>query len=393
MPFRDELGQALAELYEAKKPEGFTRIVGGEIDSGKINVDAFSLKELAEATRYPRTIAERARMIDAKEAVDFTTFPTITQKVIQQMTIPGYDMVAHQSSRCCMEIPETEGVETLRYPGLTTFGSLKQRAWTGKYTEATAAEKYVQRNVPQPWGRIVSLKDVDIMRDRVGLLKLRATAIGTAAGNVEEKEFFYALSDVGTNLDVDHTTYAYYPAGTQTAIYSTSTTADTDGMTPRNSAKTSNALSDATDVQNADALLALQTDENGDPIQIYATRLICPRALAPTARKIRAGFIADKSKNGGVVPTSYVGGFGDDQADFDIVATPFLDLLSTSTWFWGAPERAFIRAVVYPLQTLAEEIGAPHPKYMEEDVVFQARARWLKVTMALDYRYVVKSTS
>lgn len=383
---------SLREFYEAKGAEEFRRAIQTHISDCKPEeLRQFSLRELAEAIHGGKLPATPEAFM---EAADHTTFPTITGEVIQRMVISEYDSYPRTSQRCCVDVPGVVDVQTLRVPGLFQKGAMERRKPGGFYDESEIKELYVQKDVGDPFGRILSIKYEDIRWDRTGTLLQRAQmAIGREAAMTEEKEFWYVFADAGTKLG-DVAQYAYYPAGTRTAIYSTTTTADSTGQTPRYTSHTSNALADMTDVQNTDSYLAKQTDLNGNPINVPATNLIVPRALAVTARKIRATLSADVQKTGGVVPTSFVGGFGNDGTyDFDIVVEPLLDTLSTSNWWWGNPKMQFYRFTVRELGVIVAQLSQPHPDYMKRDVVAQIRGHWHKVTMALDYRYVCKSAS
>jgi len=384
-------------LYEAKKPEGFRRVMLEAIRDEKFNPARFSIRELAEATNYPwqnvhGAIAGRLEGHPRFEAVDFTSFPTITTEVITRKMLPEYDLIPSVSSSLCVEIPsETEHV---RVPGFTDPGAMLQRGPGGYYDETDMTEIWMEFDIPQPYGRLISLKKEDIQFDRTGTILTKAATIGRGAKWLEEREFFCTFADAGTAIGlIDGTAYAYYPKGTRTAMYTTGTSDDTNGITPRYTSYGSNALSDATDVQNADSYLAKQTDVNGRNLMIPATHLIVPRTLGPTARKIRATMGADKRKTGGVTPTSYTGGHGDDQDDFTIISSPILDGLSTSTWYWGNPRMQFARFVLTPLTVDSVTLPLDNPDRLKRDIVFVARAAWRKKTVSLDYRCVIKNTA
>jgi len=388
---------SLRDMYEAKGGPQFTRLVCEELranrdDSTKgINPDRFSLLEMAEATKFPWCQDVHNRMLMGKEAIDMTTFPTITEEVIQSFLIPGWGRVKDVASKLIgLEFPCTD--DPIRVAGMTDPGGLLQRPPGGEYAETEMAEMYVQLNWQNPFGRIISLKDWDIKKDRTGQLKTRAASIGQAAAETEQKEVFYVLADAGTKLD-QHACYAYYPAGTRTAIYSTTITADTTGQTPRYTDVGTNVLADISDVQAADAYLAKQTNNRGDPIQAIATKLIVPRAKGPVARAIRRQMLVEKGKKGasGAILSAFAGGVGVEDEDFEVIASPYLDALSTDDWYWGAPERQFVRAVFYPLETETVTLGPQNTEYLRRDTVFVCRVRWLKRTFALDYRYVILS--
>lgn len=391
-------GQALRELYEANGADAFQRGMLEKIRQDQKFRDAlirdFSIRELAEATGYvwKRDKITRLAMnpgLMLHEAVDWTTFTVITQEVLSGMYIRGFDEVPGISGNLCEEVP-SGGMDTVTIPAYFQTGSLKQRLPGQDYEEATLGVKYVRVSMLEPaqnasdCGRLMTLKEEDIFFDRTGTIKSAAQGFGRAVRQQEETEFFNRVSDA--------TGYkTWYPLGTQATLYTTGTTADTTGVTARCNKTAANALADYTDVQIADAQLALMTDERGMRIHIIGKELVCPRALEQTAHLAQIQLTGVGKGGVDQVSTTIIAGLGmANNRTFNAYSTPYLDANAVGTWYWGDFRAQFVRIVVWPGEVMAESIPPTAEWYIKNNVVFVTRGRWWKRTTARDYRYVIQ---
>ena len=148
-----------------------------------------------------------------------------------------------------------------------------------------------------------------------------------------------------------------------------------------NNIKSSNALADWTDLDNAYAEFINMTDEGGEPLYVEPTALLVPVALRGTANHIVKS--TEFEKDGMTVGNSY--------SHLAALASPYLDAQSATTLYVGDFKRQFVWHEVWPVQVLRARQDSDHA--FERDIVARFKARYLGGIAALDYRYVMKNTA
>jgi hypothetical protein len=131
-------------------------------------------------------------------------------------------------------------------------------------------------------------------------------------------------------------------------------------------------------------------DPQGDPIVISPKILLVPEALKTVANRLISNTM---------MPAARVGQtrVGDSQMEanpyanaFQVISSPFLDIVDSRTWYLGDFKSQFLLKQVYPLQVLVRR-DKTNDAAWERDVLVSTKVRWWEQVGATDYKYVVKS--
>ena len=239
-------------------------------------------------------------------------------------------------------------------------------------------------------GRRADLTIEMIRNDEGGKFLERLQKLGQIAAYTKEKLCAYALADSALSI-LGASVYAYYPEGTRVALYRT-----TAGSTKANyektvNKKTSNALADYTDVQNARGLFRAMTDDEGRRwgMNLGGTPVvIVPRTLEDAATKavLLTGLIDRNASDNQTVwngPAWLAG--------TKVIVSDLLDTISTSTWYYGFPAGGAFKwhSVREPFTEVAEY----NDRSITHDVVLAVKAGLHGGAGCIDDRYMVQSTA
>jgi hypothetical protein len=90
-----------------------------------------------------------------------------------------------------------------------------------------------------------------------------------------------------------------------------------------------------------------------------------------------------------------VGGTNNEKNPFanavEVIASPWLDVNSSITWYWGDFKKQFVKKIVFPLQVMVKDMSNNQDGF-ERDIIASYKVRHYTQVAATDFRFVVKST-
>jgi hypothetical protein len=321
----------------------------------------------------PEMKPEDFSIADIYESVGPSTFPIVTGTLISKKVMDAYELESKNLAR--LTTPFNSNLEIDKIPGMYHDGELQTIKPGGPYPHTgDIKEKYVTV-AGEKRGEILDITEESRKFDQTGLIMMRAAQYGERAAQDEEKRGMLTIQDVayqGVNY------YAWYPSGTRVAIYSTSTTAPHS-----QSNQVTNALADHTDLDAANKLLRLMKSDNGkDPINVMAKQMLVPVALEVTGKRL-------------IMNEVLVGGTNNEKNPFanavEVIASPWLDVNSSITWYWGDFKKQFVKKIVFPLQVMVKDMSNNQDGF-ERDIIASYKVRHYTQVAATDFRFVVKST-
>lgn len=366
--------QSVADLFEScTGPEirALTEKIVGAIRDEKVKLRP-SLKQMHEGL-----MEAKRRNQNMTEAIASGVFNVVTQNLVISGVMDGYGTIQRVGRSLVTEIA-TPNEESGKIVGFTEEATIEQVREGEEYKAAGFTDKYVTFE-NKKFGRHIPLTKEAIQFDKTGQVLDRARTLGVTLAEHEEETILKTIMDL--------TDYrAYYPAGTQTALYST-TAGESVNQTPKNNQQI-NALADWTDIDNSNKLLASKKKENGKPIPLASDNaILVPYALAATAEYVTKN-TADTRSNipaGSMVPQRIVVPGG-------TWASPFLDANSATEWYYGSFKRQFVLTRVWG--PLTEWIaGQGQVSMMLRDIFGTYLVSTFFGVRARDFRFVVKNTA
>lgn len=378
------LGLNIKRLVESTgSPQGAAEKIRDIIYSEDKNaarrvMQEFSLRECAEQLRREGMENVPLRHGHLAEAVNTTGFSVITSELISKKVMDAYQDQPKVLDE--LTTPFDSKVLVDRVPGTYLAGSLDDVAEGMGYSQdLDVKDKYVQIEGAKR-GKIINVTEEAILFDQTGTVMMRAANLGKLGAIDRDRRGIYTIMDIVVN-GVNY--YAWYPAGTRTAIWANAGGAGTQHVYDN---LIVDVLADFTDLDAANVLLGTIKDDNGDNIAVIANVLLVPRALETTAKRL----ILNSSMPGGansneinpfynsvkVIPTPIIDGSG--------------DTVATTNWWWGDFKSQFVEKRVYPMQVLRQAENSD--AMFEKDIIARYKVREYSQVGAVDYRFVVKST-
>jgi len=371
---------SMRRLYESGGELKFANTMIELINEGEVNGDNFSLKALWQAMGEP-TLREN-RSIDGpiietniSEALDTSAFPKITGALINKVIQQAYTLEQGVGDQLVTVIPSSVKDETI-----VGFGEdmvMEEVQENVGYNEGSLTEKYHKiKNTKK--GKIISLSEEAVKFDQTGQMVMRAKRIGASAKSDREKTIMNAVLGVTNSGELA----AWRPAGTAATLYSAASTDPYTTATQNNLAST--ALADDTDLDDAMALFAAFTDEQGLPMVINPTHLLTGLALRAIGYKICFSGQSSLVQSPAGTASIYTG--------TNAISSAFVDQLKSSTaWFYGDFKKQFVYTEVWPLQVFQAKPG--NDQEFERDVLFRFKARYYGGCGAVSNRYVVQGNA
>jgi len=348
---------------------------------------AGKFRELTEAKKDEKPLMkpEDFSIKEIHEAVNTSQFPIITGSLISKKVIQGFDEYPGIADQLVTKF--TSKLKTDTIPGAFLSGDLEDIPEGGGYPHSGDVEEFYVTIGGSKRGEILDITDEAIRFDQTGLIMLKAAKFGERAAKDREKGVIYTIMDAtvgGKNY------YAYYPAGTRTALYRTSdgTSSGVGGGVLYTNAIT-DTLADFTDIDAAEAEFDDIMDENGDPIDVMSSNMILltARALKGTASRLTRNQIMPANSGSSV-------GQHENNPYYNLktLFSPWIDKGNGSAyWYYGDFKRQFLEKVVIPLQVLTRKDDKNDAAW-ERDVIAQYKVRRFSKVGAIDHRYVVEST-
>jgi len=348
--------KATKALFESSGKTDFER--GNNL--GKRIVEGIKNKKIREADISIRMLHEE---------VTTSAFPIILGQVLFYMFLKAYQeapgigdklTTLYTSKVTDEKMPIAEGKSTIRevkesepYPHTGMI--------TERYVELSSAKR----------GEILDITEETIMEDRTGLIMRAAQQYGKWLKADKEVNILSTIQDL--------TGYkAWYPAGSQAALYSTGTTAPHFC-----SNQITNALANYTDLDAAYKLMGnmFHTSDKKVPIIVRPKYLLVPVALETTAKRLIKNSVNPGFANNEVNPFANMS---------EVLSSPHLDVNSTINWFWGDFQEQFLWKEVIPLQIIQRPPNTGDD--YERDVKYSYKFRYKGGCGAIDHRQVIKST-
>ncbi len=361
-----ELAEAYQKKFNPSDSDQGRRIANREIgnkvkellESKKLNPVQVSFRNLYEALVGP--ISSR----ELSEAGNLTSsaFPNIAGQIISKVLIDGYKEFPKEVDRLCRTVPSK--LKTSRVVGWSAIGFVQQVNEKENYPEIIPPDEKLQTIKNLKYGGLLSLTREDIFFDQTGELMDRARMIGERGAQKRAALIFAAVCD-GLGVPANGTALsggAVYTSGHVNLI-------------------TANPIGTA-GWEAARKKLLDQVDEQGEPIWVMGDKpiLVVGSTLLATAEKLQ------KNEHGDLGTANLDTNLA--QGQFDIVVNPYLP--STSSWWYGAPQRQFRWEEVWPLETFTR-VGQDTEDGFNSDTIQQFKLSFYGGAGAADYRYVIEN--
>lgn len=387
------LARDFARLYECKGKEATTRVLGEALKKKEILPHEFSFKALAEecveggrewvAGMDPRS---EGGLQEASQAVDSSAFSNITGQIVYSAIMDAYDQVPNTISSAIPVMPTRLSGEKI--PGISLLADNAEIVDEGEaYPTYGLSEDYIETPQTVKRGFIVPVTKEAIFFDRTNLVLQRASDVGTSMRTNKEKRAIDCLIDSDTGVVnrvvADHrhkwkgTSYASFQA-----------------TTPWVNIKTSNTLTDWTDIDNDNQLWANMTDPyTGEPIQINArTIIVCPETEM-VARSILTATLLQLGNAASTAPVMFgpnlVSGYSL-LSSAQLKARLSADSQATTHWYIADLAKAFVYMENWPI-TLSQQ-GAGSEDEFNRDIVVKFKASERGAYFVKNPRYVIKNT-
>jgi len=389
---------ALQEQLRAARKKMSEEQRKGEPDNREnMGLYGFSIREIAEALcgsewvnrlnpAYAGGRSLSAGGMDLSEAgaielfedvggVGVGSFLNITNTLLSSKIHEGYSNPLFIGDSLVTRVPTRLSGERI-----ATAGSIDEDAdivpEMDTYPTVGFGEHFIQTPSTLKRGLIVGVSREAIFFDQTGQVAQRAFSAGEVLGRNREKRIIDVVIGVSN---------PYSENGTALNTYLTS------GLYT-NSIGT-NELIDWTDVEGAQVNLWSHTDPaNTEPIVVVPDTIIVHSTKLWTARRIISA-VEIRTNTASAVQTTIAG--NPIPSGLRAVASPFADArftagtVLTTTWFFGAPRRAFLYMENWPLTVT--QAPANEPAEFEQDIVLRVRASERGVAAVQEPRAMVRS--
>ena len=383
----------LHEQYQAD-PDHCLKQIGTLIEGRRINVNEFSIRELANATlgkslveaMEPGRKSGGIRLREAASAVDTSAFSNITGQIVYS-TVKERFKTGTIYSDMLTTPKQTSFLKGEKIPGIGGIGDESELVLEGQpYPTAGVNEEYVQTPQLEKRGKIIPVTREIIVADRTGILLEVCGETAKYLAVNKQKRVMDAVFGV---------TNTYNRNGTSTNTYLAS------GAYINTVA--SNALVDWTDVENALLAFDALTDPNtgepiGEDILSGDLQVVVPTALGMTARRILSATEIRFGDGASSTTAAYSANPAEKTVygrslTYQLISSPYVKSRtgSASTWFIGDFKRAFNYMYAWDIETAQAPTGS-----MEEftrDIQMQFKVSEMGVTAVAEPRRVVKCTA
>lgn len=374
-----------------------------EVKDKVYTADDFSFKALFEACfgwgELQACVRDRGRLVtqhvyEHAGAASTAAFKDISGQIIFSMMLPRYTSEEFVFTKL---IPERQSPYTFeKVAGLSDIGPGTDAEWVvpegEPYNYAGFGPNYINLAETQKRGKIVPVTREAIFFDRTSMVREMAGRIGYWLGyNREIRAIDCVIDENAGAKSAAAGGHRYHWLGTSIATYG-----DNSGAHSWDNLVATNALVDWTDVdaveQNFNAIVDPFT---GAPIELGATTLIATKDLEKTVLRIldstklnilTPGYATTGNPTVGTVGNYYAGAFR-------YVGSRLLAqrLATDTSWFYGAPEKAFVYVVNFPFSTRTAPTNSEAE--FNRDIVLQERADERGAYSTIDPRFMQKATA
>lgn len=364
------------------------------LEEKRLRPQDFSIRELAEAfmgrewvdNLHPRR-GRHVRLLESdSSAVAYSAFSNITGQIFFSMVKQAYENEEFVFSKVIPSKP-SEIQDTEKIPGISGIGDEAETIQEGEpYPLVGVSEDYIEIAAKQKRGKIVPVTKEAVFGDRTGFLLERCNKVGYWLGVNKEKRLIDCLIDEnGGAKSIALGGHRYHWKGTSYATY--------QATTPWINIKTSNALVDWTDVENAELLLSDMIDPyTGEPIMIRATHIVVTPQNLHTARRIIGATNVQLHSGGYATSGNLVDTHAPNTLDsYQILSSRLLKArAATDTdWWFGAPASAVAYFHNWEIQTAEAPPGSPDE--FLRDIVMQFKASEKGTAATMEPRVIVEN--
>lgn len=314
------------------------------------------------------------------------SFQTVTQALLSSAVIEGYQRdYGYIGDQLVTTMRSTR--QTEKIPGFTALDGPKEVSEGHPYPETGFEDKFVTTTAYKK-GRIISVSTESLLFDQTGQINIRMRDIGEAVRQERERVIVRGVQDADSS-----TRPVFRPGGTAEALYSSSNLnlIGTSGVTGFTSA---NPLTDWTSVDTVLKMRATKIVDDrvdGTPLPIAGLnsnrcKILVPETLYSTGWYIANASGQVKNTASAVNETNFsnpvqgfIGG---------LLKSPFVDEVSTTTWYYGDFQRQFIWQEIMPLETFVQ--GADSEAGFERDTAMRIKVRYYGGIAARDSYLVTK---
>lgn len=354
------------------------------LNSKQLAPEDFSLRDLAEALVPDGH--EWVRMLDPRsaggvnvlesEGVDVTAFLNVAGQVVYSKILDAYRHEAFVVSRLVDTIPTRFDGEKIPGAGPLADGAAEVAPGM-PYPSVGFGEDYVETPSTAKHGLIVPVTREAIFFDRTHLVLSRAAEVGELLGLNKEKRLIDVLIGATNNFKWRGTAYNTYQSST-----------------PWVNVKSTNELSDWTNVDAAEQLFADMLDPNtGEPVLIKGTNVLVMPAYRHAAHRVfnaaEIEYAGSASITKSANPLGQYRVVESRLAYRRIVASGVAADNAKKWWFIGDFKRAFAYMENWPITVTQSAPGSEAD--FTHDVVVRFKASERGAAAVLNPRYVVKN--
>lgn len=370
--------------------------------SKKVMPEHFNLAQMAHELIPDFDGLRSATAEEFTNAIRSSQFPTISKVVINSAIIDAYNQYQDGADQL---VSETDGTRTTEeyIAGFTEPENLELRLEGMSYEETTFGEKDVTVRMAD-FGRMISITREALYNDRTGQLLNRAKEFGQKGGIHRAKMIIQTLECLPRTAFKEATgasrAFVYKGAAYQhTSFYNASNHTAIDGRTNIN-LKTSNGLSNWTNLEAVLNAFNLMVDANGDEILVNPnTILVHPTKLATLWQILNSSAVfpvvskpITADSTGAITPMHTPNPFGPGGAfgNFVPMASRFLSG-SGATWYMGDFKKQLVWVWVYRPATSA--LTASAESAFKNNIALTYKFSYHGGVGNTDYVHVVKNTA
>lgn len=274
----------LRRQYELLGPRQTCQHLCEALRQRQLLPEDFSLRDLAEnlvqdGREWVRSLQpgrEEGTVLRESSAVDTSTFSNVTGQIVYSKIADAFNSEEIVFSKLVTTIPTRLNGE--RIAGISRIGDEAEIVDEGRpFPLAGVSEDYIDTPATTKRGMIVPVTKEAIFFDRTGVLLSRCAEVGEFLAINKEKRVIDAILDENAGATTGGHRYKW--KGTTYATYQSST--------PWINVKTTNALVDWTQIEQAELVLASITDPfTGEPVLSLPDTLVVAPNLLHTARRI-----------------------------------------------------------------------------------------------------------
>lgn len=378
------------------------------LETGKVKASDISISEVASAmgvvdrydvegsvrklgrqmSRLGHLSAEELFMESVAGNVSSTAFQAVTGDILTSAVKEAYstdgNYVGDQLVTVQRSTSRNERIATMQ-----GMGGLLEVPENHPYEETGLGERWIQAEETK-YGRVISVTMEALLFDKSGAIQRSMAQMGVRAREKREEIIMKGVMD-----SLDNSKKVWKPQGVPTTLYATSS---------YNLIGTSGAPTGYTSAiplaswQDLDKVLTFRAtqvkDDRVDGTQMPIVGLNGPNnvLLIPYALK-NAAFYATQytgQENGDATGPRYqipVNQSVRSQVG-PIVFSPYVDAVSTTTWYYGNFKDQFLLHEILPVTTFTQ--GADSESAFDRDVNLRVKIRWMAGISALDNKLVTR---